>query len=68
MAMEYPFRLAKHTIIKNMDKPEVAKWYLEKRRRDEFGEVKKIEFENLDEKFAAMSVEEKAKKLLADEE
>ena len=67
-AKEHPFLMAKQTVMKSMGKFETAKWYLEKRRRDEFGEVKKIEFENLDEKFAAMSVEEKAKKLLADEE
>ena len=65
-AKEHPFLMAKHTIAKSMGKPEVAKWYLEKRRKDEFGDVKKIEFENLDQKFANMSVEEKAQKLIED--
>ena len=58
--------MAKHTIAKNMNKPEVAKWYLEKRRRNEFGDIKRIELETSD-KFEKMSVEEKLAALEANE-
>lgn len=65
-AKEYQCLMAKHTIAKNMGKPEVAKWYLEKRRKDEFGDIKKIQLETTD-KFEKMSVEEKLAALEANE-
>lgn len=66
-AKEYPFQMAKHTIAKNLNKPEIAKWYLEKRRRNEFGDIKKIELDTTD-KFEKMSVEEKLAALEANED
>jgi len=65
-AKEHPYLKAKHTIMKNMDKPEMARWFLEKRRKEEFGDVKKIELETTD-KFEKMSVEEKLAALEANE-
>lgn len=62
-----PVLKAKRTIVENLDDPKISQWYLEKKKRDEFGEIKKIELETIDNKFAEMSVEEKAKKLLENE-
>lgn len=62
-AKEYPFLKAKNTIFKNLEKPDTAKWYLEKKRRDEFGDVKRVELETSD-KFSDMTTEEKARILI----
>ena len=59
-----PILRAKKTVSENIKELGTAKWYLEKKLKNEFGDVKKIELETND-KFDKMSAEEKANFLIA---
>lgn len=42
-----PILKAKQTVVRDLDKVESAKWYLEKKKKDEFGNVQEIKSINL---------------------
>lgn len=43
---ERPILKARQTIVKNLDNPQEAKWYLERKRKNEFSERRELSGEN----------------------
>ena len=64
---EKPVLKAKLTIANALNQEQTAKWYLERKRRDEFGETKKLEVQTTN-KFEEMSAADKASYLIENSE
>lgn len=47
---EKPILKARQAIVKNLDIPQVAQWYLTKKRKEEFGDAVKLELDSIVDK------------------